>query len=103
MKVKVAYTIDFDDVPELMETLLSSIKQSLSDCSQRLKFKPNDLARMAEEFQEARIKLEIIDNQIQDIMQITIGWLDAGEPVDESDLISESKLETSEELNEEPN
>ena len=97
MKVKIAYTIDFDDVPELMETLLSSIKQGLSDCSQRLKFKPNDFNRMSEEFQEARIKLEIIDNQIQDILQITAGWLDAGQATDEP----ESKLGPTEKFDEE--
>tara|TARA_R100001163_G_C5008868_1_gene155469 strand:+ start:79 stop:381 length:303 start_codon:yes stop_codon:yes gene_type:complete len=78
MKVKVAYTIDYDDVPELLEGLLSSIKEGLADCSQRLKIKPNDLDRMVEDFQQSRSRLEVIDSQIQDILQITVGWLDAG-------------------------
>ena len=37
-----------------------------------VRFKPNDLGRMVEEFEEARIKLEVIDSQMQDILQITL-------------------------------
>ena len=77
MKVKIAYTVDFDDVPELLEGLLSSIKKDLSDFSQKLKIKPDDLGRMSEEFQELRTKMEVADSQLQDILQITSGWTQA--------------------------
>ena len=31
MKVKVSYTVDFDDVPDLAEDILSSVRHELSD------------------------------------------------------------------------
>ena len=103
MKVKVSYTIDYNDVPDLIETLLSSIREGLSDCSQRLKFKPSDLDRMIEDFQESRSRLEIIDSQMQDVLQITAGWLNVEQAIEEPSLSSQSGDEDSEKLNETSN
>ena len=36
MKVKIAYTVDYEQVPEMMENLLSSIKDELSFSLQKL-------------------------------------------------------------------
>ena len=52
MKVKIAYTVDYEQVPEMMEDLLSSIRDELSASLQKLKFRPNDLPRMSEDFED---------------------------------------------------
>ena len=74
MKVKVSYTVGLDDVPDLVDELLASVRQELISCSQKLKFKTNDLERMVQEFQEVRARLDVADSQIKDAMQIAIGY-----------------------------
>ena len=102
MKVKVSYTIDYDDVPELLETILSSIRQGLGECQQELKFRSDDFDRMVKAFQEARSRLEIIDDQINDILNITAGWLNV-ESTNQPQLDPSPTAHEKEELDEESN
>lgn len=81
MKVKVSYTVGLADVPDLVDELLANIRQELVDCSQKLKFKPNDLERMVQEYQEVRARLDVADSQVKDVMQIAIGYEGALEEV----------------------
>ena len=74
MKVKVSYTVGLDDVPDLVDELLASVRQELISCSQKLKFKTNDMERMVQEFQEVRARLDVAYSQIKDAMQIAIGY-----------------------------
>ena len=83
MKVKVSYTVGLDDVPDLVNELLESVRQELVSCSQKLKFKPSDLERLVQEFQEVRARLDVADSQIKDVMQIAIGYEGALEEVEQ--------------------
>ncbi len=89
MKVKVSYTVDFDDVPELAEELLASARRELTDCVSKLKFRPNNLAKMMGDYQVVREKMDIVGDQVHDVLNITAGWANAAhaapEEVEEDD------------------
>lgn len=98
MKVKIAYTVDYEQVPEMMEDLLSSIRDELSASLQKLKFRPNDLPRMSEDFEDLSNKLNLVESQIQDVLQIALGWSQALETIkqqEEDSLAEEVKNEES--------
>ena len=97
MKVKVSYTVDFDDVPDLAEDILSSVRHELSDCISKLELSPNNFEKMITDFELVRDRLDIITSQVQDVLHITAGWLQANETqLDSSDTTQ------GEESNEEP-
>jgi len=85
MKVKINYTVDLEKVPGLIQEIVVSVKRDLADCASRLVFNPNDLDKMTSDFQIAREKLDLADNQIQDIVSMTEGWLRAIQPVPENE------------------
>jgi|TARA_R110000824_G_scaffold49483_21_gene138904 DNA repair ATPase RecN len=99
MKVKIAYTVDYEQVPEMMENLLSSIKDELSFSLQKLKFRPNDLSRMSEDFQHLSDKLNLVESQIQDVLQIAAGWSQALETINQQARDSTAEEVESEESN----
>lgn len=74
MKVKIAYTVEFDKVPELMDELLLSARQDLKDCVEKLSFNPNNIVKMTNDYEDVRKKLDVVDSQVQDILQIAAGW-----------------------------
>ena len=99
MKVKIAYTVDYEQVPEMMEDLLSSIRDELSASLQKLKFRPNDLSRMSEDFEHLINKLNLVESQIQDVLQIATGWSQALEKFNQQDQDSIVEEVESEESN----
>jgi hypothetical protein len=91
MKVKVNYTIELDKIPELIQDILSTLKSSLTECESRLVFNPNNFNKMVENFESAREKLGVVDAQIEDVLSITSGWLQATQSKDaETDNNQES-------------
>ena len=80
MKVKLSYTVDLDDVPDVIQEILVSIKQTLSYCASNITFNPNNLDKMVNNYQIIRKKLDVVDSQIEDILNITIGWTEAQLP-----------------------
>ena len=80
MKVKVSYTINLENVPTLIQEILASVKQDVSNCASRLNFNPNNFDKMVADCQAFREKLDLIDNQLEDVVNITAGWLQACRP-----------------------
>lgn len=99
MKVKVNYTVDLEDIPALVQEILASIKRDVSNCTSQLVFNPNNFDKMVADCQAFRKKLDVVDNQLEDIMNITAGWLQAIQP--ESDVERPSDVEGA--VNEEQN
>ena len=83
MKVKVNYTVDIDDIPALVQEILMSIKRDISDHSSRLIFNPNNFDKMIANCLAFREKLDLVDSQIDDVINITAGWLQATHPESE--------------------
>ena len=82
MKVKVNYTVDLKEVPILVQGILSSIKRDVSDHISRLVFNPGNFEKMVADFQDFREKLDVVDSQLEDMINITAGWLQAVSPDD---------------------
>jgi hypothetical protein len=80
MKVKVNYTVDIEDIPAMIQEILTSIRRDISDCTTRLIFNPSNFDKMVEDYRSAREKLDVVDSQIEDIINITAGWLQATQP-----------------------
>jgi hypothetical protein len=89
MKVKVSYTVDFDDVPDLAEEILSSVKHELSDCISKLELNPNNFEKMITDFELVRDRLDITMSQVQDVLHITAGWLQANEAAPDADDLTQ--------------
>ena len=79
MIVNVSYTVDMEKIPELIQEIMASIKRNVSDCSGRLSFNPNNFNKMIKDCEDFRRKLDVIDSQLVDIVNITAGWLQAVE------------------------
>ena len=85
MKVKVNYTVGIDEIPALVQEILVSIKRDISDHSSRLIFNPDNFDKMVTDFLAFKEKLDIVDSQIDDIINITAGWLQAIQPEPEKE------------------
>ena len=99
MKVKVNYTVDINDVPVLVQEIITSIKRDISDCASRLVFNPNNFDKMVADCQAFRKKIDIVDNQLEDMMNITAGWLQATQPESGDLPVAEDKETVDEEQN----
>ncbi len=86
MQVKVSYTTEIDEIPKLVQDLLSSLRRSIEGCSNNLVFNPNNFSEMLKEFHAVRDKLILADAQLEDILNITAGWLEATTPKEEEVL-----------------
>ena len=85
MQVKVSYTTEIEEVPKLVQDLLSSLRRSIEDCSSKLVFNPNNFNVMLKEFHAVRDKLILADAQLEDVLNITAGWLEATAPKEEEE------------------
>ena len=74
MKVKVSYTVDFDDVPSLISNIVQECKQKLEYSASSLKFTPHDYEKMLQQIEQARIQLTSIDESLQDVFHLVAGW-----------------------------
>jgi len=101
MKVKVNYTVDMNDVPALVQEILASIRRDVTDYASRLIFNPNNFDKMVADCQAFREKLDTVDNQIEDMINITAGWLQATHPEPEKEKEEEGEKEFTDEEQEE--
>jgi|TARA_R110000851_G_scaffold332415_2_gene508611 hypothetical protein len=85
MKVKVAYTANLEDVPELVSQLLANMRLKLEQAASKLRFNPVELEKMAHELQVVKDSLDVITSQIDDVMNMTSGWIAAIAPPTQPD------------------
>ena len=88
MKVKVSYTVDFDDVPEIITELLQECKSAMQTEINKLKFIPHNPEEMLHNLGSVRSNLVQLDASVQDIEHLVSGWF----------TVVSGKLEESEEL-----
>tara|TARA_R110000824_G_scaffold322725_1_gene509691 strand:+ start:367 stop:678 length:312 start_codon:yes stop_codon:yes gene_type:complete len=80
MKVKVTHTVNLEDVPEIIDKTVSSMRDSLTICSSKVKFNPANLPKMILNYNEVRERLDLIDSQLEDVINISTGWHQAMQP-----------------------
>jgi len=83
MKVKVSYTVNFDEVPRIVDEMLSDCKQKLLSGSNKLIFSPYNLSEMTRNLNEVREDLLLVENKLEDALNITHGWIQAQEEAGE--------------------
>ena len=96
MNVKISYTVGMEEVPQVINEMLSDCKQKLTVGSNKLKYSFN-YPRMIEDLNDVRETLILVEQKVQDAINITSGWLEAQQEQEEK---AEEPLEFLEEINE---
>ena len=71
-RVKVSYTLDLEEVPALVDTLLSECRQKLAKELNELKVSLHDVPQAVMQINETREALAMITTQIEDIINLNI-------------------------------
>ena len=77
MKVRITYTADLEDVPSLVDDMLKTMATNLEQCRAKLRFNPVNFEKMVLDLQSVRDRLSVIDSQIDDVVNMTSGYLEA--------------------------
>lgn len=91
MKVKVTYTMDHEDVPEMIDDMVSSCRRRLSLCS-KFKFGLRDLSRTSRELDDLFSDLELVRSQLEDCLSLAYGLEQALDP-DQQELDASDQAE----------
>ena len=82
MKVKVSYTARYEDVPTIVEDILSSCRDSLVNSAPKLRISTGDFNRMHDDFKEAQDRIEVVHSQLTDVLNIVSGWLETEDTIE---------------------
>ena len=79
-RVKVSYTLDLEEVPALVDTLLSECRQKLAKELNELKVSLHDVPQAVMQINETREALAMITTQLEDIINLAAGWYNTVNP-----------------------
>ena len=77
MKVKVSYTSTIDEIPKIVEGILSECRSKISAGSEKLNFSPMNFDVMAQDLTSVIQDLQLVEAKLEDVLNITSGWLQA--------------------------
>jgi len=80
MKVRVSYAADISEVPRLVNQLLDKMSADLKMGADKLTFNPSNFDQMARDLSALRESLSLVDSRIEDVMNLTRGWIEATNP-----------------------
>ena len=90
MKVKVSYSVDMEEVPILIDDLLSACRQKLTNGLEGMRPCLHNVPEMINRLEKVRATLSIVDSQLEDITGLAAGWYQTvNSPPDDSEIISE--------------
>jgi hypothetical protein len=88
MKVKVTYTVDYEDVPDVVNDLLMKCRKQLERASQ-FKFNILNLEKTTAEVIDLQRGLDTVSAQLEDCLNLSHGYLNveksAKEDIEESE------------------
>lgn len=99
MQVKISYNVDIDEVPDLIDRILSEAKQRLAAGAENMKPFTYDVNKMIGQLDNMRDILSLVDSQLEDIANLAVGWLeiqnspDAEAAIDPSEFILQNSNE----------
>jgi hypothetical protein len=73
MKVKVSYTVDFDDIPKLIDEIMASCRQRFNKGAS-VKYNINKLEEFAATIDQMRQDLSLMDSQLEDCLSMAAGY-----------------------------
>jgi t-SNARE complex subunit (syntaxin) len=82
MKVRVAYTVDYEDVPNVVNDLLVSCRERLKRASQ-FKFNILNLEKTTVEVAELQKDLDTVSTQLEDCLNLSHGYINVQKDVAE--------------------
>tara|TARA_Y100000034_G_C6872867_1_gene398775 strand:- start:463 stop:804 length:342 start_codon:yes stop_codon:yes gene_type:complete len=97
MKVKISYTEDSEQVPRLINELLSKCRKKLLRYSD-LEFNLNQASKFVKEVRETIDGLELVSSQLDDCVNLSIGYVELQAAIKNQE---EQSLSTPETLDEE--
>jgi hypothetical protein len=74
MKVKVTYTVDYEDVPDVVNDLLTKCREQLKRASQ-FKFNILNLQKTTAEVIDLQKDLDTVSAQLEDCLNLSQGYL----------------------------
>ena len=80
MKVKISYSVDIDEVPGLINKIVSECKLKLAAEADNIKSFTYDVDKMANQIEETRKVLSLVDSQLEDAVYLATGWLETKKP-----------------------
>jgi len=75
MKVRVTYTVNYEDVPDVVNELLTKCREQLKRASQ-FKFNILNLEKAAAEFGDLQKDLDTVSTQLEDCLNLSRGYVD---------------------------
>jgi|ETNvirenome_6_85_1030632.scaffolds.fasta_scaffold00940_15 hypothetical protein len=81
MKVKVSYTVDFDDIPKLIDDIMASCRQRFNKGAS-VKYNINKLDEFAATIDQMREDLSLMDSQLEDCLSMASGYNNIENQVD---------------------
>jgi hypothetical protein len=77
MKVKVSQTIDIDEVPDFVGSLVSDCRKLLLQITDRMHTRMYDVPGMVQNFEESLDSINLVEVKLQDAINIAVGWAQA--------------------------
>ena len=77
MKVKISYTVDYEDVPNVINNLVVNVKERLRDASELKSFEEEKLDRFVVDVQAAIETVATVGSQLTDLLNMAVGYVTA--------------------------
>ena len=79
MKVRVAYTLDHEDVPKLVDEIITSCREELKTAS-NFRFDVRDIESAADEVAFVQSRLDVVAGKLEDCLNLCRGYDGVMEP-----------------------
>jgi len=76
MNVKVTYTVSYEKVPDLIDSLITECKKELRFC-QNFKFNTLNLREASEEVEKVQSRMQLVSHKLEDSLNMLIGYTSA--------------------------
>ena len=73
MKVKITHTVDYEELPAIISTMVADCRNSLKRASM-FKFNMHDLEKTAAEITHVQNDIDLISSKLEDCLNISVGY-----------------------------
>jgi|TARA_R110000824_G_scaffold67816_4_gene175556 predicted nucleotide-binding protein (sugar kinase/HSP70/actin superfamily) len=98
MKVKITHTVEYEEVPEIVNKMVLECRDKLKKASM-FNFNMRDLKKTSIEVEEIQSDLDLISSKLEDCLNIIIGYEEAQNPIEHLDDVSKKQENTNEDDN----
>ena len=77
MRVKVSYTLNLEEVPMLLDGLLTECRKKLTNEANSLNLSLHDVSAAINQVSQTRDTLSMVESQLEDVVNLIVGWHEA--------------------------